>query len=357
MSDEATRRAAGPASGLQRMTGYLRRMDRVVLAMAAIFLALLAGAPAQARASLGFTLDALLFIAPFLAFSILVAAAAKATGADRQIARVLRGRPMAAIVAAALFGALSPFCSCGVVPVIAALLGAGVPIAPVMAFLIASPIMDPEMFILTAAVLGLPFALAKTAAAIGMGLVSGLATHALAGNATFAAPLRAGPGGCGSSCGIVEPTGATPMVWTFWREAARRASFLGEARAVGWFLGKWLTLAFLLESLMVAWIPAEAVGAWLGGDAWWAIPAAVLVGIPAYLNGFAAIPTVSALIDLGMAQGAALAFMTAGAVTSIPAAMAVFALVKRRVFAWYLALGLGGSLTAGFAWQALAPVV
>ena len=352
MSDDAAR----PGSGIQRITGYLRRIDRAVLAMAVIFLALLAGAPAQARASLGFTLDSLLFISPFLAFSILVAAAAKASGADRQVARVLRGRPMTAIVAAALFGALSPFCSCGVVPVIAALLSAGVPIAPVMAFLIASPIMDPEMFILTAAVLGLPFALAKTAAAIAMGLASGLATHALAGNAAFASPLRAGPGGRGSTCGVTGPAAAAPMAWTFWREAARRASFGQEARAVGWFLGKWLTLAFLLESLMVAWIPAEMVGAWLGGDAWWSIPAAVLVGIPAYLNGFAAIPTVSALIDLGMAQGAALAFMVAGAVTSIPAAMAVFALVKRRVFVWYLALGLGGSLAAGLAWQAVSAV-
>lgn len=50
-----------------------------------------------------------------------------------------------------LFGSLSPLCSCGVVPVIAALLATGVPLAPVMAFLIASPIMDPVMFILTAA--------------------------------------------------------------------------------------------------------------------------------------------------------------------------------------------------------------
>ncbi len=360
MSEDAAR----TASGFQRATGYLRRMDRAVLAMAVIFVSLLAAAPGQARDSLGFTLDALLFISPFLAFSIFVAAAARATGADSQVARVLRGRPLWAIFAAALFGALSPFCSCGVVPVIAALLAAGVPIAPVMAFLIASPIMDPEMFILTAAVLGLPFALAKTAAAIGMGLVSGLATHAFAASAAFASPLRAGTGGCGSSRGIPESAAdaapastqpaSTQMVWTFWREPARRASFTAEARAVGWFLGKWLTLAFLLESLMVAWIPAATVGAWLGGDAWWAIPAAVLVGIPAYLNGFAAIPTVSALLDLGMAQGAALAFMVAGAVTSIPAAMAVFALVKRTVFVWYLTLGLGGSLTAGLAWQAVA---
>ena len=102
---------------------------------------------------------------------------------------------------------------------------------------------------------------------------------------------------------------------------------------------------------MIAWVPGETVATWLGGDAWWAIPAAVLVGVPAYLNGYAAIPTVAALLDMGMAQGAAMAFVVAGAVTSLPASMAVFAIARKPVFAWYLLMGLGGSLAAGVAWQ------
>ncbi|CAN5270757.1 hypothetical protein BH24ACT16_BH24ACT16_01250 [soil metagenome] len=72
------------------------------------------------------------------------------------------------------------------------------------------------------------------------------------------------------------------------------------------------------------------------------------MGIPTHLNGYAAIPTVGGLMELGMSEGAALAFMTAGGVTSIPAAMAVFALVHKRVFAWYLALALACSMLAGF---------
>jgi len=346
---------AAPIPPLRRIAQRLARIDRVVLAFAAAFALLLIFDPAQARASLGFTLDSLLFIAPFLAASVLIAASAKATGADAHIARLLHGRPAATIAVAALFGALSPFCSCGVVPVVAALLGAGVPLAPVMAFWIASPIMDPEMFILTAAVLGLPFAVAKTAAAIAMGLLAGFATHALAGRPSFAAPLRIGTArGCGSSCRAAKPAEPDPIVWKFWPLPERRAVFASEAAAAGWFLGKWLTLAFLAESLMVAWIPGETVAAWLGGAAWWAIPAAALAGIPAYLNGFAAIPTVAALIELGMAPGAALAFMVAGAVTSIPAAMAVFALARRPVFLWYLALGLAGALASGVLYQAIA---
>ena len=229
------------------------------------------------------------------------------------------------------------------------------PLAPVMAFWISSPIMDPEMFILTAAVLGLPFAVAKTLAAIAMGLIAGFATHALAGRPSFAAPLRhIAAKGCGSSCRASRPAEPEPIVWKFWPEPRRRAVFASEAASAGWFLGKWLTLAFLIESLMIAWIPGETVAAYLGGAAWWAIPAAALAGIPAYLNGFAAIPTVAALIELGMAPGAALTFMVAGAVTSIPAAMAVFALARRPVFLWYLALGLAGALASGVLYQAVA---
>ena len=61
----------------------------------------------------------------------------------------------------------------------------------------------------------------------------------------------------------------------------------------------------------------------------------VLLGIPAYLNGLAAIPLVGGLIDMGMNPAVGLAFMVAGGVTSIPAAMAVWALVRPRVFALY----------------------
>ena len=69
------------------------------------------------------------------------------------------------------------------------------------------------------------------------------------------------------------------------------------------------------------------------------------------MNGYAAIPLVAGLMDTGMGAGPALAFMTAGAVTSIPAAIAVFALVNRPVFAWYLGLAAVGSIVAGVAYQ------
>ena len=117
------------------------------------------------------------------------------------------------------------------------------------------------------------------------------------------------------------------------------------------FLGKWMTVAFLLESLMLAYVPADMVASVLGGDKQFAIPLATLIGVPAYLNGFAAVPLMAGLIDLGMSPAAGLAFMTAGGVTSIPAAIAVIALVKKPVFFWYLLLALSGSMIVGFTYS------
>ena len=102
---------------------------------------------------------------------------------------------------------------------------------------------------------------------------------------------------------------------------------------------------------MLAYVPAEAIAGLVGGDSIWAIPFAAVVGVPAYLNGFAALPLMSGLMEMGMAPGAALAFMVAGGVSCIPAAIAVFALVRPPVFFWYLGLALAGSLIAGIVFQ------
>jgi len=331
----------------RRVGAVLRRIDRVWLALALLFLALAAGMPAQAMQSARFTLDSFLGILPFLIASVVLAAWLKAAGADRLIGRRVSESVVLAIVAAAAFGAFSPLCSCGVVPLIAALLAAGVPLPAVMAFWVASPIMDPEMFVLMWAQLGLPFTLAKTVAALGVGLAGGFATLGLERAGLLSGALRAEVGCCG---GCAAPGGAVDLRWVFWRDARRRDAFRAESREVAVFLSKWLLLAFALQSLMVAWLPGELIASTLGGEE--AIPLAVALGVPAYLNGYAAIPLVGELMDSGMTPPAALAFLVAGGITSLPAAMAVYALVRLRLFVWYVVLALVGSLAVGYAYQA-----
>jgi len=336
-------------SAMHSAGGIFRGLDRVWLALGLLFAALALAVPDQAAESAAFTFDAFFWLLPFLLLSVALAAWLKAAGADSLIAGVASRSAVSAIFIASLAGAVSPFCSCGVVPLMAALLLAGVPLAPVLAFCVASPLMDPEQFILMAATLGLPFTLTKTVAAMGLGLAAGFATLGLQRAGFFADPLKAarGCGGCGSP-GLPEGS----LRWAFWDEAPRRGVFVAEARSTTLFLSKWLLLAFALESLMVAWVPAELVADTLGGDGWQVIPLAAVVGVPAYLNGFAAIPLIGELMDMGMAPGAAFTFLIAGGVTSLPAAMAVYAVVRRAVFLWYLAVALAGSLLAGGAVQA-----
>jgi len=330
----------------------LRRLRGAITpwSVAALILVLLVlAARDQAVQSAAFTGDALLGVAPFLLLSVSVAAWAGATGADALIARAFTGAPLPMIALAALAGGLSPFCSCGVIPLIAALLAMGVPLAPVMAFWLASPVMDPSMFVMTMGVLDLDFAVAKTLAAVGLGLFGGLVTHLLARGGALANPLRDGVGNGG--CGAASVRAPKPVMWRFWADPVRRARFAHEGWKSARFLGGWLTLAFVLESLMLAYIPAQSITAMLGGSGLGPIAVATLVGVPAYLNGYAALPLVGGLIDQGMSPGAGLAFLVAGGVTSIPAAVAVWALAKPRVFALYIALSLTGAFAAGLLFQ------
>jgi uncharacterized membrane protein YraQ (UPF0718 family) len=247
--------------------GHLWRTHRLWLISALILISVGIFSPEQSIDSAAFAVNALLHTAPYLLLSIAIAAWAGATGADNLIARAFTGSPVLMIALAALAGGLSPFCSCGVIPLIAALLSMGVPISAVMAFWLASPIMDPSMFVLTSGVLGFEFAVAKTLAAIGLGVLGGLVVLALARSGALTDPLREGIGNGG--CGGAKLRAPKPVVWRFWEDPARRSKFGTEALKTTLFLAKWLTLAFLLESLMLAFVPAETVAGWRWAGADW----------------------------------------------------------------------------------------
>jgi len=330
------------------------RNHRVWLICAVILTLVFVISPGQAAISVGFTLKAFATTGAFLLLSILIAAWAGATGADNLIAKAFTGAPLPMIVFAAIAGGISPFCSCGVIPLIAALLTMGVPLSAVMAFWLASPVMDPSMFILTSGILGLEFAVAKTVAAVGLGIAGGLVVQLLSKGGALSTPLRDGVADRG--CGAAKARNDAPVVWRFWHEPQRRDEFVRVAWKTTLFLAQWLTLAFLLESLMLAYIPAETITAFLGGEGLGPIILATLIGVPAYLNGYAALPLVGGLIEQGMAPGAGLAFLVAGGVTSMPAAVAVWALVRVRVFALYIAFALIGALVSGLLFEAWSAV-
>ena len=330
----------------------LPKIDGAFAAIIAIYLVIAIALPAEFGPTLGFTLGAMSTTAPFIIFAVLAVAYLKATGAETLLARAFQGAQVRMIILAALLGGLSPFCSCEVIPFIAALLAVGAPLAAVMAFWLSSPLMDPAMFAITSGTLGFDFAIAKTLAAVSLGLFGGFVTMAFAKRAVFVDPLREKPqvGGC---CGVKAPFQGDP-VWSFWKVDERRLAFRDTAVENAVFLTKWLMLAYTIEALMIRYVPAEWVAQALGGEGVGTIVLAAFIGAPAYLNGYAAVPLVDALMTQGMSAGAALSFMVAGGVSSIPAALAVWALVKPRVFGAYLVLAILGAIGAGVVWQMIA---
>jgi len=126
-----------------------------------------------------FILESFFHIWPYLLVTIPLAVAIQMSGASKYIKRAFGARPLIAVVLATVVGAFSPFCSCGVIPVIASLLISGVPLAPVMSFWIASPSMDPEIFFLSVGMIGWELAIWRLAATLLLSFGAGLLTHAI----------------------------------------------------------------------------------------------------------------------------------------------------------------------------------
>ncbi|MCP4362151.1 MAG: hypothetical protein GY796_29440 [Chloroflexi bacterium] len=336
---------------------------------------------------------------PFFLISIVLSVLIRVLKLDGMIRRAFANKVGIAILLATAVGAFSPFCSCTVIPVIAGLLASGVPLAPIMAFWIASPTMDPEIFALSVGVLGWPMAIARLVATLILSLSAGYITLALTHTAwfrsilpKFAAPQTAASPSpksapaqialpvmqpvLAASVGTATVATATPaaavsscesgscslplsqsgtVVSIGWREQIQTSfqqiewpHFMRQVAKESWNLGRWLLLAFFLEALITLYVPQEAIAAILGDGNQWAIPLAALIGIPLYLTNISALPIISGLLAQGMQPGAAIAFLIAGPVTTIPAMTAVWGVVHRRIFILYIMIGLVGAMLLGF---------
>ena len=330
---------------------------------------------------------------PLLVISIPFAVILRVSGVSSRLTTAFGRRPIIGILLATAAGAFGPFCSCTVVPVIAAMLIGGVPLAPVMSFWVASPTMDPEIFFMSAAFLGWPLAVGRLAATLILSLAAGFVTHwvvrrrwigsdflragapapgALARSwlrvKTFIAALRPKPGpavsiaaqGCGCSGGdaaeSVEAAPAPTSALLQWLARDRVRRILKESVSTTLWIGRFMLLAFVLEAIIKLYVPQTTIVQWIGQARPWAPALAALVGIPLYTGNLMAVPMVGGLLSQGMSSGAALAFLIAGPITTIPAMAAVWGVVKRRVFFLYLGIGLVGAIALGYLYSAIAVI-
>lgn len=309
----------------------------------------------------GFALDpaqfvvlGMIHVTPLVIPGVVLAAWITASGASDQVAAVFHGRTAQTVIGATVVGALLPVCGVTVLPLMAGLLAARVPLAPVMAFWLASPITGPAMLSATVATLGWEFAIGKALAAIGLGLFGGGVTALVARREWATSPLRSNRivGSLGAQCGGCGEgsPGFDPRIW---RDQNRRAKFARESWSITRLILLVLTPAFAAEYLLNAWLEPNAVAAYVGRDSAFAVPLAVVVGGPAYIDGYAALPLTRALLEHGMSSGAAMAFLVSGGVVSIWGAMAIFPVLKLWPFLLYLALAAVGSMASGWAFGAL----
>ncbi len=347
-----------------------------------------------------------LHVLPLILVTVPLAQWLKRSGLSSRFVPALRSRPMMAILLATIAGAFSPLCSCGVIPVIAGFLSAGMPLGPVMAFWIASPSMDPEIFVLSAGVLGLPLAIGRLAATTLLSLAAGFGAHYLEKKGIFGAEGLRIPGGnrevanadsgglkvAGSCCAAAGPTlspqsprGAQALKTCSCslpqtRDCSPADSGNGKSIPAGEPEGETgsrsrlvgiavdslkelpslmaiMLLAFFLETVIVKFLPANLVSSVAGSESRLGVLFAAAIGVPLYVTNLAALGIVRGLLESGMSGGAALAFLVGGAATTIPAMTAVWVLVKPRIFVYYVATIFAGALVAGYGWNILAAVI
>ncbi len=252
-----------------------------------------------------------------------------------RIERAIGRGGVGSLAAASAAGAAIPLCACGVIPFLVTFLSLGIPLAPILAFTAASPIMDPADMVLTLEVLGWRFALCTLAAALALGFGTGglylwLRRHGLVESTPR---VRAVPGQTARSAGM----GAGPLL--------RR---LGSQL---WFVGKYLLLAMVLGALIETAMPAQVIRGMLGVHAWYSVPTGVVLGLATY--GISSVPFAKVLLAMGASPGGVMAFFLAGHATSVGLLTAMATLVRKRTFILYLLTTVAVSLLFGVAYQVL----
>ena len=340
---------------------------------------------------------------PFLIVSILVAVLLKLYLDPNKVSAFLIRHRKAGVVGATVAAATTPLCSCGTTAIILGMMASTMPWAPIVAFMVASPLTSPEELVYSAGLFGWPFALAFFAASIVLGLAGGWAAGLLENRgwlknqARFAgasqgrgiaqtlslsreaAPVLAvsacGCAGSGSGAAILtlaaEPAalavqgcgceteetsqacacGSAPFAVPSSRVTSQL--FLNEAlqtaaRLVPMFIG-FAFIGYLLNNL----IPAAWVATIFGKGNVYSVPLAATLGLPLYINTEASLPLVRALIEGGMSQGAALAFLITGAGTSIGAMMGALTIARWRVIGLVVATLWVGAVLTGFVYDAV----
>ena len=240
----------------------------------------------------------------------------------------------------ALFGAVTPFCSCSSIPLFLGFTSAGIPLGATMAFLITSPLINEVAVVVLWGVLGWRLTLVYVVVGLVAGMLGGVVLDALHAE-RWLMPLAQG----GTRPGLLDIQARhVPRMGVEARHAFARAETAGIFGKV-W---RWVIAGVGLGALLHGFVPQAWFGSLMNASQWWSVPAAVAAGIPLYTNVTGIIPVLESLLLKGLPAGTALAFCMSTVGASLPEMIMLRQVMRWQLMALFLGLLLVFFTCAGW---------
>ncbi len=245
-------------------------------------------------------------------------------------------------VLAASLGIVTPFCSCSAVPLFIGFLSAGVPLGVTFSFLISAPMVNEVALVLLFGMFGWKVA----ALYLGMGLLVAVVAGLIIGHLKMERHLEDWVQAIQARTDQGYESGS--LSWVERAEAG--LSHVKEIVAKVW---PYIVAGIALGAGIHGYVPEDFMASFMGKDVWWAVPAAVVLGVPMYTNAAGIIPIVEALIGKGAALGTVLAFMMSVIALSAPEMIILRKALKPRLIATFAGVVALGILMVGYLFNAI----
>ncbi len=251
-----------------------------------------------------------------------------------------RAEGVANVMAAGL-GIVTPFCSCSAVPLFIGFVQAGVPLGVTFSFLISAPMVNEVALALLLALFGWRIALLYLGLGLAVAIAAGWVIGRLRMESSLEDWVREMP--------RVSASANAPRAGG----AERIAAGFAAVREIVGRVWPYILAGIAIGAAIHGYVPQEFMASIMGRDAWWAVPAAVLVGVPMYTNAAGVIPIVQALLAKGAALGTVLAFMMSVIGLSLPETVILRKVLKMRLIAVFIAVVACGILLVGYVFNAV----
>ncbi|MBN1929866.1 MAG: permease [Chlorobiaceae bacterium] len=244
---------------------------------------------------------------------------------------------------AATLGIVTPFCSCSAVPLFIGFLQAGVPLGVTFSFLISAPMVNEVALALLFGMFGWQVATLYLSMGLLVAVISGMVIGKLRLERFLEEWVQQLQNSAVSSEFSAEAVS--------WPERIREG--LRHVREIVGKVWLFIVLGVGLGAGIHGYVPENFMAALMGNEAWWSVPAAVLIGVPMYSNAAGIIPVVQALLGKGAALGTVLAFMMSVIALSAPEMLILRKVLRPQLIAVFAGVVATGIMLVGFVFNVL----